>query len=107
MKLLFGFFLAIVLSINVAAQERYAYSFSGEIDSSFVKQLEEEVMLLDGVQSAKAKYKIQKRRGEIIISSQLKKGSKNPYVFSPVEIKAILQRHNLVPGELILLTSHK
>lgn len=94
-------------AFQVCGQSAYSYSFSGAIDSSFVGQIEAEAMKLDGVVAAKAKYKVEKRMGEVLIYTQEDDQQKEPYVFSPGELKAVFIRNNLQPGELIQLKTSK
>jgi hypothetical protein len=107
MKLILGLICLCTFTCSFAQQHSYSYSFSGTIDSSFVKQLEEETMNIDGVYAAKARYKVEKQKGEIIIYSQEDDKQKDPHVFSPADVKAMLLRHNLSPGQFVQLKSSK
>lgn len=107
MKLFLGLICFCAVTYSFAQQHSYSYSFSGAIDSSFVKQLEEETMNIDGVYAAKARYKLEKQRGEIIIYTQEDHKQKDPHVFSPADVKAILLHHNLIPGQFVQLKSSK
>lgn len=92
---------------QVWGQSAYSYSFSGKIDSSFVQQLEKDAMRLDGVTAAKARYKVEKAMGEVLIYTRKDDQRKDPYLFSPEELKAVFIQYNLKPGELIQLKNSK
>lgn len=107
MKLLFGAILFFSCTFAYGQQRVYSYSFSGVMDSSFVEQLQSETMEVEGVNAAKAKYKVEKKRGEIIIYTSEAKNEKDPFVFSPSSVKAIFIRHELDPGQFIQLKTSK
>lgn len=107
MKLLLVITCAFILTVAYGQQRVYSYSFSGNIDSSFVKQLELESLKIEGVVSAKAKYKVAKQKGEIILYTEKDHEKKDPSVFSPSGIKAIFERYNLMPGQFIQLKTSK
>lgn len=107
MKLLFGTLISLMITFISLGQQQYSYSFSGEIDSSFVEQLEADVMVLEGVSAAKGKYKVEKGMGEIIVFTEQDSERKDPYVFSPAEIKAIFKKYKLTPGRFVELKSTK
>lgn len=107
MKLLLVIACAFALTNTYGQEHVYSYSFSGDIDSSFVKQLEDESLKVEGVVSAKAKYKVAKQQGEIILFTKEDPEKKDPSVFSPTAIKAIFKRYNLNPGRFIQLKTSK
>lgn len=107
MKLLFGSLIFLMTAFLSLGQQQYSYSFSGEIDSSFVKQLEAEAMKLEGVTAAKARYKVERGKGEIILYTATDENRKDPYVFSPAEIKAIFKKYKLTPGRFVELKHTK
>jgi formylmethanofuran dehydrogenase subunit D len=107
MKLLLTSVCILLCSIAFAQQKVYSYSFSGEIDSSFVKQLENESMQIDGVKAAKAKYKVGSKKGEVILYVTEDNDKKDPHVFNPASIKAIFIRYDLKPGQFIAIKTSK
>ena len=107
MKLLLVAMFMLFCALTFGQQRVYSYSFSGVMDSSFVEQLQSESMDVKGVDAAKAKYKVKKSRGEIIIYTIEDKSKKDPFVFSPSSIKAIFIRHDLKPGQFIELKTSK
>ncbi len=108
MKLLLLSTLCIFLFSTAFAQQRvYSYSFSGEIDSSFVLQLENESIQIEGVEAAKAKYKVAGKKGEVILYVNEAKDKKDPFVFNPSSIKAIFIRYDLIPGRFIAIKTSK
>lgn len=107
MKLLLIPTIMLSCGLTFGQQHIYSYSFSGVMDSSFVEQLQTETMDVKGVDAAKAKYKVEKNRGEVIIYTIEDKSKKDPFVFSPSSIKAIFIRHDLKPGQFIELKTSK
>lgn len=88
------FFLFIGLSLT--AQEQYSYSFKGDTDSTSLVIISKKLEKIHGVSSVKSRYKIEKKSGEFIISSE--KGSKNdPHPFHPADIKAAIIEHGFEP----------
>ncbi len=107
MKLLLALFCLTLSTLSFSQEELYSYSFSGDIDSAFVKELEKESMKIEGVTSVKAKYKVEKKMGELLIYTKKDESKKDPFIFSPAEIKAIILRNGLKPERFIQLKSSK
>ncbi len=107
MKLLLTSLYVLIFFFAFSQQEVYSYSFSGHIDSSFVKQLENESMQIEGIEAAKARYKVASEKGEVILYVSQNKEKKDQYVFNPSAIKAIFIRYDLKPGRFIAIKTSK
>jgi hypothetical protein len=96
MKYIITFFL--LFPVLLFSQEnRYSYSFSGEIDSVFVEELSRQIINLKGVKEAKGRYKIEKKRGEIIIFTNESKDENNQNPFNPSLVKEVFIKNKLTP----------
>ena len=80
-----------------SSAQNYSYSFQGDIDSLVVVDLAEKLSLLEGVETVKGRFKVEKKAGEFLIYSSNFKDKTNPYPFDPSKFKAILIENNLTP----------
>lgn len=84
------------VSTYLSAQN-YSYSFKGDIDSVGVVHLADKLSTLEGVNTVKGRYKVEKSAGEFLIYSSNFEDKSNPYPFDPSRFKAILLENNLTP----------
>jgi len=77
--------------------QNFSYSFKGNIDSVSVVNLAEKLSKIDGIETVKGRFKVEKSAGEFLIYSNNFKDKTNPYPFDPSEFKAVLIENNLTP----------
>lgn len=89
---------ALFIGVSVYSNaQNYSYSFKGDIDSIGVVNLAEKLSSLEGVETVKGRFKVEKSVGEFLIYSSNFKDKSNPYPFDPSKFKAILLENNLTP----------
>lgn len=92
------FLCALFLSATTySAAQNYSYSFKGDIDSTAVVDLAKKLSSLDGIETVKGRFKVEKSAGEFLIYSENFKDKTNPYPFDPSKFKAVLIENNLTP----------
>lgn len=88
-------------AITFSTAQNFSYSFEGDLDSNSVVILAEELSRLEGIETVKARFKVEKSAGEFLIYSTNFRDKTNPYPFSPSKFKAILEENNLTPLNFI------
>jgi hypothetical protein len=90
--------IALFLGVTTyTSAQNYSYSYTGDIDSVGAVSLAEELSRLEGIETVKARFKVDKSAGEFLIYSSNFKDKSNPYPFDPTKLKAILLENNLTP----------
>ncbi len=83
------------------SQTKYAYTFSGEASTSTLENLTLEISNLKGVTSCKPVYKDERSSGQLIIFvEEYSRTSEGEILFEPSDLKKIILKNGLVPGEL-------
>ncbi|MBW6482253.1 MAG: hypothetical protein K0B10_04245 [Vicingaceae bacterium] len=81
----------------------YYYSFSGELSSTTLSEIESEAKQLTNVDEVKVKYKEENKLGQLIVLVKEKnRNSEGDILFQPTDLKKLLSKNNLIPNELTL-----
>ncbi|HLV42945.1 MAG TPA: hypothetical protein VKY37_11750 [Brumimicrobium sp.] len=96
--------LGLLLPFILFSQEhQYSYGFSGDIDSEHIEELSQQIAKIKGVKEVKARYKEEKKMGEMIIFTIETRDENNKNPFSPTLIKEIFINNKLTPLDFIKL----
>lgn len=84
--------------------QHYAYSFSGDISSDQISQIEERCAALPEVTSAKLRYKDDSHKGEVFVHVEPNNSQGEARLaFSAADLKKVLQSFGLSPIDFIEL----
>ncbi|PKP39614.1 MAG: hypothetical protein CVT98_01155 [Bacteroidetes bacterium HGW-Bacteroidetes-15] len=79
----------------------YYYSFSGELSTTTLSEIETEVKTLTNVDEVKVKYKEENKLGQlIVIVKEKSRSSEGDILFQPTDLKRILSKNGLNPNAL-------